>query len=287
MRPANLKTKIYLDGGDPSETKAALNLLGFLDGQTSNPTLISKSPLALKKLEKGNKFTNNLLLDLYQNVVRQISAVIPQGSISIQVYSDKQTSAKEMLEQGKVMYQWIANARIKFPTTPAGLKAAEEAVKLGMRINMTLVFTQEQAAAIYSATKGANKGQVVISPFIGRLDDKGENGISLIENIIKMFENSDQHIEVLAASIRNMEHLLACFNLRIDIVTLPYKTIKEWSYKGLPTPKEDFIYDKGQLKDIPFKELNLKEDWQQFNIQHELTDRGLEKFAYDWQALID
>lgn len=79
-----------------------------------------------------------------------------------------------MLKQGKQMYSWVPNAHIKFPTATEGLKAANKAVKEDLRVNMTLCFTQEQAAAVYAATRGAKRGQVFVSPFIGRLDDGGK-----------------------------------------------------------------------------------------------------------------
>lgn len=286
MRPANLKTKIFLDGGDPKETKEIINLLGFLDGQTTNPTLISKNPDAVNRLEKGEKFTNEQLLIMYKSVVQEISSIIPNGSVSIQVYSDSNTLAKQMLDQGKKMYSWIPNAHIKYPTTLEGLKAAKESVKLGMRVNMTLVFSEEQAAAIYTATKGAVRGQVIISPFIGRLDDQGVNGMSLIENIIRMFEHEDGHVKILAASIRNMFHLLYSFKLNTDIVTLPSNTIKEWLDKGLNSLDKSFVYPKANLKDLTYQELDLTKSWHDFNIQHDLTDKGLEKFASDWNNLM-
>ncbi|MBI4008967.1 transaldolase [Candidatus Roizmanbacteria bacterium] len=285
MRPANLKTKIFLDGGNPNETKEILDLLGFLDGQTTNPTLISKNPEVAKRLET-EKFTQEELLKLYKEVVSVISPLIPNGSVSIQVYSDKDTKSKTMVEQGKKMYTWVPNAHIKYPTTREGLKAASESVKLGMKINMTLVFSQQQAAAVYSATIGAKKGQVILSPFIGRLDDRGENGMSLIENIIKMFERGDGHVEILAASIRNLDHLLYSFQLNTDIVTLPPKIIKEWFDQGMSTAKGDLVYPKNNLLDIPFQQLDLSKPWQEFNINHQLTDQGIEKFASDWNSLI-
>lgn len=278
-------SRIFLDGGDPNETREIINLLGFLDGQTTNPTLISKNPNAVNKLKLGKKFTQKELLTLYKKAVSEISSLIPKGSVSIQVYADQNTSAKQMLEQGKKMYGWIPNAHIKFPTTKEGLKAAKQSVKLGMRINTTLVFSQQQAAAIYSATKGAKKGQVIISPFIGRLDDIGENGMSLIENIVKMFEKGDGHIDVLAASIRNIDQLLYSIKLGADILTLPYKLIKEWFSLGLPLPDENFVYPKKNFKDIPYQEINLSKEWGEFNIYHNLTNLGLKKFADDWNSL--
>lgn len=284
MKPIN--SKIFLDGGDPQETKDILSLLGFLDGQTTNPTWISKNPQTIKKLASDQKFTQQELLDLYKGMVQQISSLIPNGSISIQVYTDKATKAEQMLEMGKMMYSWIPNAHIKYPTTYQGLKAASESVKLGMRINMTLMFSQKQAAAVYSATKGAKKGQVYISPFIGRLDDRGENGMSLIENIIRMFKNSDGHVEVLAASVRNMDHFFGSISLGVDIITVPYKFLKQWKEKNMPMPEENFVYPKGELVDIPYYQLDLDKNWQEFDILHELTDQGIKKFSDDWKSLI-
>jgi len=287
MRPVNLKNKIFLDGGNPKETREIINLLDFLDGQTTNPTLISKNKQTLQRLESGEKFTKQELLDLYKKVVQEISSFIPNGSISIQVYADKDTKADEMLEQGRVMNSWIPNAHIKYPTTIEGIKAASESVKLGLKVNITLLFSQQQAAAIYCATLGAAKGQVYISPFVGRLDDIGENGMSLIENIIKMYESGDGHVQVLVASIRNMDHFFYSIKLGADILTLPAKIIREWLAKDLILPDDNFVYPKGEFKDIPYENLRLERNWQEFNIQHDLTDAGLEKFVCDWNSLLN
>jgi transaldolase len=284
MRPDNLKTKIFLDGGDPDETKQIIDLLGFLDGQTTNPTLVSKNPDAQKRIASGDKFTSEEIMDFYNYVVSKISNLIPEGSVSIEVYSDDKTTSGEMLDQAKKMNEWIPNAHIKFPTTKAGLTAAEECIKRGISVNMTLVFTQEQAAAVYAATKGAIRGQVFVSPFVGRLDDRGENGIDLIRNILKMYESGDGHVEVLTASVRNMEHYKAALYLGSDIITGPIKLIKDWKNAGMEVPSE-YTYAP-DLKEIEFKELDLSMNWQEFNINHELTDAGIEKFASDWNALI-
>lgn len=286
MRPKDLKTRIFLDGGDPDETKEIINLIGFVDGQTTNPSLIAKNPVARQRIEKGDKFTKIEILSFYREVVRELSSLIPQGSISVEVYADSSTTADDMLEQAKEMFSWISNAQIKFPTTHEGLKAAEQAVKNGIRINMTLCFTQEQAAAVYSATKNAKRGDVFLSPFIGRLDDKGENGMDLISNIIEMFKSGDGHVEVLTASVRNIDHHLYALKLGSDIVTSPFKIIKEWAEKGLPIPGNDYKYDPKSLTPIGFKELDLTKNWQDFNIRHELTDKGQARFAADWNALI-
>ena len=188
MRPKNMNARLFLDGGNQEETKAVLKQIGFLDGQTTNPTLISKNPEARKRLEQGNKFSRTEIFTFYRDVVNILSGLMPKGSISIEVYADAKTSAEEMLKQGKEMFTWIPNAHIKFPTNGEGLKAAQQAVKAGLRVNMTLVFSQEQAAAVYAATQGARKGQVFLSPFIGRLDDRGENGMDVIANIIRMYQ---------------------------------------------------------------------------------------------------
>ena len=286
MRPKDLKTRIFLDGGDPDETKEIINLIGFVDGQTTNPSLIAKNPIARQRIEKGDKFTKSEILFFYRDVVKELSTLIPQGSISVEVYADSSTSADEMLKQAKEMFSWIPNAHIKLPTTHEGLKAAEQAIKKNIRINMTLCFTQEQAAAVYSATKGAKKGDVFVSPFIGRLDDKGENGMDLISNITKMYKNGDGHVELLTASVRTIDHHLYALKLGSDIVTSPFKIIKEWSEKGLAIPDNDYKYEPKNLKPIEFKVLDLTKKWQDFDISHELTDKGQAKFALDWNALI-
>src|SRR3989338_1525792 len=131
-------TKIFLDSGDPNETKEIISLLGGLDGQTTNPSLIAKHPDAKSRFERGDKFTRDEILGFYKDVIQELSELIPQGSISIEVYSDRNSTAEEMFNQGKEMFSWIPNAHIKFPPTQAGLSAPERLVKEGMRVNMTL-----------------------------------------------------------------------------------------------------------------------------------------------------
>jgi transaldolase len=286
VRPADLRTKIFLDGGDPHETKQIIDLLGFLDGQTTNPTLISKNPHARKRLGQGDKFTREEILNFYHFVVTELSGMMPQGSISIEVYSDLATGAGEMLAQGRKMFGWIPNAQIKFPSSTEGLKAAEQAIKEGLRVNMTLCFSQEQAAAVYVATLGAKRGGVYVSPFVGRLDDRGENGMDLIANIIKMYRKGEAHVEVLTASVRTLDHLLYALRLGTDIVTVPFAILKEWGEKGLPIPGNDYAYPANNLKPMPYKEISLTRSWQEYDIHHDLTVKGMEKFSADWNALI-
>jgi len=286
MRPKELKTRIFLDGGDPEETREIIRLLGFLDGQTTNPTLISRNPGARHRIEKGEKFTGKEIIDFYEETVKEISKLIPEGSISVEVYSDHSTLAETMLRQAREMFSWIPNAHIKFPTSQEGLKAAEQVVKNGMRVNLTLCFTQEQAAAVYAATRGAKKGDVYLSPFIGRLDDRGENGMDVISHILKMYRKGDGHVMVLTASVRKIDHLLYALKLGSDIITVPFQILKEWGQSGLPIPGNDYVYHSEGLKNIPFKEIDLTKKWRDYDIRHELTDKGMERFSADWNALI-
>lgn len=293
MRPPKLLTKIFLDSGDPNETKEIISLLGFLDGQTTNPSLITKNPQVQERLRSGKKFSKEEVLTFYKKVVSEISSIIPDGSISIEVDAHAHSNAEELLKQGSVMFSWITNAHVKFPTTKAGLEAANKGVKLGMRVNMTLVFNQKQAGAVYGATKDTGERSlsgfknVFLSPFIGRLDDIGINGMDLIKNCAKLYKDSDDHVAVLAASIRSYEHLLASFAYGADIVTAPIKVYKEWAEKGMPVPDSEFRYETENLKPIPFETLDLSRNWHDFDISDALTDKGLQKFSDDWSTLVE
>ena len=282
MRPKNLNTKIFLDSGDPKETRTALVSLGFLDGQTTNPSLIAKNPQTA-----GRKYSKQELLDFYREVVKDVSSLIPTSSVSVEVYADESTTAEDMLAQAKEYYAWIPNAHIKFPTTRGGLKAAEMSVKEGMRVNMTLVFTQEQAAGVYAATRGAKKGQVFVSPFVGRLEDVGERGMDLIKNILQMYKNGDGHVEVLAASVRSKEHIEEALALGVDILTAPLKTLIEAKSQITNfTIQKSGSFLNPSLQPISYKNMDLNKPWQEYDIRHELTDKGLKKFASDWNSLI-
>ena len=274
------QTRIFVDGGDPAESQQVKDALGYLDGQTTNPTLVSKNPHIRERIEKGRLASDELLAE-YRKIVEEVSKTVPDGSVSIEVYADRETTAEAMLTQGREMFTWISNAHIKFPTTTAGLTAAEQAVSDGMRVNLTLCFSQAQAAAVYAATRGAKKGQVFVSPFIGRLDDRGENGMSLIENISKMYQAGDGHVELLTASVRSVGHFQRALDLHSDIITAPATIILEWA-KGSPAQPPDT----DGLKDIPYQELDLGADWHSFDLQHDLTDAGIERFSADWNALL-
>ena len=287
MRPDTLKTRIFLDGAEPEETRQVMASLGFLDGQTTNPSLLAKNPDAEAHKVAGNKFSSTAIYDFYKTLCQELSALLPNGSISIEVYADATTGVEEMLRQARIFDTWIPNAHIKLPTTAAGLEAAAVLTGEGRRVNMTLVFSQSQAAAVYAATQGAGAGDVFLSPFIGRLDDRGENGMDLIKNILAMYAAGDGHVQVLTASVRSMEHFLCALACGSDIITAPAKVLLAWAEAGKPVPGPDYVYASAGLTPIPAETLSLDKPWQEYAIGHALTDSGLAKFAADWNSLID
>ena len=278
------KTKILVDGGDPQETLEIKEMLGFVDGQTTNPSLIANNPHIKELIASGHKLSNREEMDEYKNIVQTISPLVGDAGVSIEVFSDEKTTAQEMFSQGQEMFSWIPNAYIKYPCTAEGLRAAQNSVKQQMRVNMTLCFSQQQAAAVYAATKGT-KEPAYVSPFVGRLDDIGQNGMDVVRNIKRMFSKGDGHVLVLAASIRSLEHLLYCFALETELATVPAKILKLWANKNFPIPEERFQYQSSG-KPIQYQELDLKQPWQSFDIQHELTRKGIEKFAADYRATL-
>lgn len=277
-------TKILVDGGDPQETRRAKELLGSVDGQTTNPSLIAKNPHIRELIASGHKLSNREEMDEYKKIVLAISPLVGSAGVSIEVFSDQGTTAQEMFDQGREMFSWIPNAYIKFPCTAEGLRAAQMSVRESIRVNMTLCFSQQQAAAVYAATKGT-KEPAYVSPFVGRLDDISQNGMDVVKNIKRMFSNSDGHVLVLAASIRSLEHLLYCFLLQTELATVPAKILEQWASRNFPMPDERFQY-KAAGKPIPYEELDLEQSWEAFDIQHELTRKGIEKFAADYRATL-
>jgi transaldolase len=278
------ETKILVDGGDPQETRKIKEVLGFVDGQTTNPSLIAKNPHIRELILSGHKLSNREELDEYKKIVQTISPLVGNAGVSIEVFSDQSTTAQEMFDQGQEMFSWISNAYIKYSCTVEGLRAAQMSVRQGTRVNITLCFSQQQAAAVYAATKGS-KEPVYVSPFVGRLDDIGLNGMDVVKNIKRMFSKGDGHVLVLAASIRSLEHLLYCFALQTELATVPAKILELWASDNFPMPDEQFQY-KGSGKPIPYEELDLEQPWQAFDIQHELTRKGIEKFAADYRATL-
>src|SRR5881394_1040097 len=227
------RTKILVDGGDPQETSHVKETIGFVDGQTTNPSLIAKNPEIRQRIASGHSLTEQEEKDEYRKIVQAISPLVGDAGVSIEVFADIGTTAEEMLAQGEEMFSWIPNAYIKYPCTREGLRAAEMSVLKRIRVNMTLCFSQDQAAAVYAATKGS-KEPVYVSPFVGRLDDQGENGMDVVKNIKKMFKNGDGHVHVLAASIRHVDHLLASFAMDVELTTVPAKVLAEWATRTFP-----------------------------------------------------
>jgi transaldolase len=148
-----------------------------------------------------------------------------------------------------------------------------------MRIEIGLCFSQEQAAAAYAATAGAERGMVHLSTPVGLLDDQGENGMSLIENIIRMYHAGDAHEEVLVTGIRRLDHLLCAIKLKAGIVSAPLQVLEEWADRGFPLPGDESAYPSGSLEPIRYRELNLTRPWDEYNLEHPLTAREMEKFS--------
>lgn len=276
-----LKTKIFIDGGIANETRQAKQMLGnWLDGQTTNPSLIAKQALAAF----GEKITPQGAEAAYRDTVQEMSSIIPQGSVSIQVFANTKTSADEMIKQARERASWIPNASIKLPCIGSGLKAAET-LCTQMPLNITLVFSQSQAAGVYEATKTATY-PVFVSPFVGRLYDRGEVGMDVVRNMLKLFKNGDGHVKVLTASVRSVGHIKDALASGTDIITIPFKAFQLWADTGFELPSTDFTPDYGGTKRIPYDELTtLDKDWKEYDLNHELTDKGLAAFWEDWNSL--
>lgn len=284
------KTKVLVDGGDPQETVRVRDLIGFVDGQTTNPTLVARNPEVRQLISSGHKFSTKEELDEYKKIVQAISPLVGDAGVSVEVFADFDTTGEQMLAQGRDMFSWIPNAYVKYPCTHEGLRAAQMSVREGIRVNMTLCFSQEQAAAVFAATKGSN-APVYVSPFLGRLDDRGENGMDLARNIKKMYEAGDGHVHVLAASVRTLNHLLGAFALQAELATAPSKVWEEWAAASFPLPEKDFVY-KGvdqlgnQLRAIPYTSVDLNLPWESFDIRHELTTKGIQQFVSDYKSTL-
>jgi transaldolase len=284
MLDGTLKTKIFLDSGDSQETVQAIDILGRLDGQTTNPTLLSKNPEVRRRLEQGQKFRPDEIWTFYKDVVSQISRLIPNGFVSIEVYADTSSTAEDLLHQANKFQTWIPNAHIKFPVSKAGIDAAQKFISQGGRANMTLVFSQAQAAVIGAISQGCSAGQVYVSPFIGRLDDIGQDGMDLVRNCQTMFHENGSQVQVLAASVRTLLQLQECLRLEVDVVTVPLKIIQEWADQdfSLGVPGE---YVSAGAK-IEYKHFDFTQDLPGLDTSHDLTKQGLEKFAKDWNNLL-
>ena len=209
--------KFFLDTANLNEIREAASF-GIADGVTTNPTLISK---------EGN-------VDFKQHIAAICEIV--QGPVSAEVTSqDREGMVREGLEYSKI----APNVVIKCPITRDGLKATRELSDQGIRINVTLCFSAAQA--VLAAKAGAS----FISPFLGRLDDIGQNGLVVLQEIIEIYQNYSWKTEVLAASLRHPIHVIEAARLGADNATMPFKVID-----------------------------------QLFN--HPLTDKGQAQFLADW-----
>jgi transaldolase len=301
-------TKFFLDSCDPLQTIEAIESLHkinrTLDGQTTNPSLLVKNPLLQIQLH-GGKIHESELLEFYKQEIKAISNLLPEGFVSVEVYADENSTKEDLLKQANDFYTWIPNAHVKFPTIKAGIEAAQEFVNNGGRVNMTLVFSQEQALAVHLATKNMkNPGDVLLSPFVGRFDDIGLNGTDFIANVIQMYKELGSQVSILSASLRNLNHLEKCIELGSTLTTGPLSIYQEYTDKILnsenkTTDKQNERHieqserssavgkDTSNLQPIPYKNLDLSEtNWQNLNIQHDLTDKGLFKFVADWKSVL-
>lgn len=192
--------KIFIDTANIDEIRDAATL-GVIDGVTTNPSLIAKEG---KKLE---------------DVIGEICALV-DGPISGEIKATT-TKWEDMVAEGKEIAKFHKNMVVKIPMTKDGLIAVKELTKLGIKTNVTLVFSVNQALL------AAKAGATFVSPFVGRLDDISEDGLQLIYDIVDVFTNYDIKTEIIAASIRHPMHAVECAKAGADIATIPYKVIMQ------------------------------------------------------------
>lgn len=195
-----LKMKLFIDTANVEEIKKA-NDMGVICGVTTNPSLIAK---------EGRDFIE---------VVKEITSIV-DGPISAEVIS---LEADKMVEEAKDLYKKINNPNlvIKIPMCAEGLKATKQLTALGIKTNVTLIFSAAQALL------AAKAGATYVSPFVGRLDDIGRVGMELVEEIAEIFDVHGIETEIIAASIRNPIHVTDAAKAGSDIATIPYKVIEQ------------------------------------------------------------
>ncbi len=190
--------KFFIDTGDVAEIREA-SAMGLVDGVTTNPSLIAKS---------GRK---------YLDVVKEICEFV-NGPISAEVLS---TTYDEMMAEARAWAKVHKNIVVKLPLIPDGLKGVRTCAAEGIRTNVTLCFSPNQALL------AAKAGATFISPFIGRLDDISETGMDLIEKIVTIYDNYGYTTEVLVASVRNPTHVVDAALLGAHICTIPFSVMKQ------------------------------------------------------------
>ncbi len=211
--------KIFLDTAN-LESIRKFNDMGLLDGITTNPSLMSK--------EGGNP----------KDGMAEITKII-KGDVSLEVLS---TEYSGMLDEGRNLRNYGDNVVVKVPMTPDGLKACKSLTAEGIPVNVTLIFSSNQAVL------AAKAGAKYVSPFIGRLDDIGQDGMNLIKEIKTIFSNYNFQTQILVASIRHPLHVIEAAKIGADVVTLPPAVLDKM-------------------------------------LNHPLTDIGLKNFLTDWEKL--
>lgn len=211
--------KFFIDTANVEHIKLA-NDMGVICGVTTNPSLIAK---------EGRDFIE---------VVKEITQIV-DGPISAEVIS---LEADKMVEEAIPLAKIHPNIVIKIPMTAEGLKAVKKLTAMGIKTNVTLIFSAAQALL------AARAGATYVSPFLGRLDDIGTNGMILIEEISEIFEIHDIDTQIIAASIRNPIHVIDAARAGCDIATIPYNVIEQM-------------------------------------LHHPLTDIGIERFLKDWETV--
>ena len=298
-------TKFLLDSGDPEEYKEISELAKqqgqVLWGSTTNPSLIAKK-LAGKKVSFQEAFST-----LQKEIVNEIVQIVP-GAVSAEVYAAQNTTADEMIAQGKEIAAWGPRVVVKLPTTLEGFKARTELRKLGICINNTLVFSQEQSFAItlhekimqQTFGKPNSEWPCFISPFVGRLDDIGQNGLSMVEHATKLIRElfEKDTTWMLEASVRTISHLKKGIDLGVELATVPAKVYKEWFAMTTDAQKTVQV-DTSSLTEIPawrpsenLLAINTIHEFIDaitngtLNINHDLTSKGVDKFVADWSTII-
>jgi len=212
--------RIFLDTANIDQIRQAAKL-GVISGVTTNPSLVAKEGL-------GD----------YKAVVKEICSIIP-GPVSAEVVVEE---VQAMIEQARDISTWAPNVVIKIPVTPGGLEAISILAKEKIKINMTLCFSLNQALL------GALAGASYVSPFIGRLDDIGHDGMELVKDIVNVFKHYQLSTEVIAASIRHPQHCEAAAKAGAHIATIPYSALMQM-------------------------------------LHHPLTDIGVARFLSDWRQV--
>jgi transaldolase len=213
--------KLFIDTANIEEIKKA-NDMGVICGVTTNPSLIAK---------EGRDF---------KEVIAQIASIV-DGPISGEVKATT-VDAQGMIAEGREIAAIHPNMVVKIPMTIEGLKATKVLASEGIRVNVTLIFSANQALL------AARAGAAYVSPFIGRLDDISQPGITLIQDIVTIFDNYGLDTEIICASVRNPIHVTDCALAGADIATVPYKVIEQMT-------------------------------------KHPLTDAGIKKFQDDYRAV--